>query len=512
MTRQKARGTGAIPLILSVLSLLRPGICADKNPYSLDVRTDKLLVVFSHRGANPALLSSYYPSGAAPRSIGIYNTQAQPPVMRLMVYGDSALSERLNDLSYDLQREEAGHSVVMRFTSEPLADNVNIEKTYIIPRQGYVIGVIIRIYGKGAGVFLRRNKLEIRMGCGPGFIPDALPGFSGSGEKLAWVHVKGTKVTSLPGIVSDTLRQDHWAGFRNRFWTLLLRPKNHAGYINPPGAGRPLEARVTLLPKAREYLFHLYAGPIEYSTLKKGTFDLRGLLFTHLWFWLRWLCFGMLFLLEFLIRCVKSHGAAIILLSLCVKIIMAPLIHVAERWQKDVNAKKSLLQPLVDEIKRKCRGEERNRRILALHKEHGVSPFFALKSVFSAFVQIPFFIAAYDMLSENIALRGVPFLWIGDLSLPDRLWRLPFTLPFFGEYINALPFLMTILTLLSSWLFHDPSLSKRLLHKQRVNLYIMALLFFILFYTFPAGMVLYWTTNNFVSFIKAFMSQYRLKQ
>jgi membrane protein insertase Oxa1/YidC/SpoIIIJ len=60
---------------------------------------------------------------------------------------------------------------------------------------------------------------------------------------------------------------------------------------------------------------------------------------------------------------------------------------------------------------------------------------------------------------------------------------------------------MTGITLLTSWIFHDPSLSRELLRKQRKNLYWMASLFFLLFYTFPAGMVLYWTTNNVLALI-----------
>ena len=106
------------------------------------------------------------------------------------------------------------------------------------------------------------------------------------------------------------------------------------------------------------------------------------------------------------------------------------------------------------------------------------------------------------MLDENIALSGVSFLWINDLALPDNLIRLPFIIPFFGEHLNLLPFLMTGITLLTSWKFTDSSLSKQLLKKQQQNLSWMALLFFILFYTFPAGMVLYWTTNNCIALLK----------
>jgi membrane protein insertase Oxa1/YidC/SpoIIIJ len=73
---------------------------------------------------------------------------------------------------------------------------------------------------------------------------------------------------------------------------------------------------------------------------------------------------------------------------------------------------------------------------------------------------------------------------------------LPVTLPFFGGYLNLLPLLMTGITLLTSRLQRDPHLTPDLHRAQQLRLYLMAGAFFLLFYTFPAGMVLYWTTNN----------------
>jgi YidC/Oxa1 family membrane protein insertase len=208
-------------------------------------------------------------------------------------------------------------------------------------------------------------------------------------------------------------------------------------------------------------------------------------------------------------RIVPSAGIAVMSLSVCVKVLMLPLTLIAERWQKEVNQTKTRLQPVLDEIARTSKGEERNRRTLDAYKQHGVSPLYTLKSLLSALVQIPVFFAAYHMLSENVALSGVSFLWIGDLAFPDRLFALPFTIPFFGRHFNLLPFCMTGISLLASWAFSDRTLSPALLRKQRRNLYIMAAAFFLLFYTFPSGMVLYWTMNNVLSLGKAVYGRYR---
>jgi membrane protein insertase Oxa1/YidC/SpoIIIJ len=130
----------------------------------------------------------------------------------------------------------------------------------------------------------------------------------------------------------------------------------------------------------------------------------------------------------------------------------------------------------------------------------------------SAAIQIPVFFAAYHMLSEHIALSNTSFLWIKDLSFPDHLLKLPFTIPIFGEYFNILPFIMTSITICASWIHTDTSLSVSLQKKQRINLYWMAALFFLLLYTSPAGMVIYWTMNNILAFLATFFEFIMQKQ
>ncbi len=116
---------------------------------------------------------------------------------------------------------------------------------------------------------------------------------------------------------------------------------------------------------------------------------------------------------------------------------------------------------------------------------------------------IPVFIGAFNMLAENIHLLNTSFLWMSDLSRPDSLFLMPFRLPFFGAEFNLLPFLMTGLSVIASMLHQAPTQNPQLRKKHVVNMILMAVLFFALFYTFPAGMVLYWTTNNLSSVAKS---------
>jgi membrane protein insertase Oxa1/YidC/SpoIIIJ len=79
---------------------------------------------------------------------------------------------------------------------------------------------------------------------------------------------------------------------------------------------------------------------------------------------------------------------------------------------------------------------------------------------------------------------------------------LPLFIPFFGASINLLPFCMMIISMLSAYLYTDKNLNKDLLSNQKRKLYLMSFLFFVLLFTFPAGMVLYWTTSNFLQLMQ----------
>ena len=143
---------------------------------------------------------------------------------------------------------------------------------------------------------------------------------------------------------------------------------------------------------------HEYVGPIDIRTLASVDSMLKGMMFAALWDWLRVLCFGLLWILSVLYGLVGDMGLAIILLSLCVKVLMSPLTLIADRLQDSVNKTLALLQPKIDAIKQEYKGEEAHERVLSIYKEHDVHPMYPMKSLVGFLIQIPIFIAAFDML------------------------------------------------------------------------------------------------------------------
>jgi len=349
-----------------------------------------------------------------------------------------------------------------------------------------------------------RPGTGLRVATGAAFVPAPLPGFGAAFTDVEVVRVSDGGQDVLEIATDQALPVQagagEWLGIRQRFWAWLIRPGSAAGVtVSVPAGNQPqLDWQ---LDSGRADLT-LYAGPVERSALRAVAPELTQLLFASIWEPLRWLCFGLLLLLDLIMRGLSSAGLAIILLSLAVKIILWPLTRIADGWQEEVNRIQSRIQPRIDDVRRRFKGEEAHNLTLQIYRDEGVHPLFTLKSLGGFAIQVPMFIAAFDMLADNFALSGRSFLWIGDLAAPDRFAALPFTLPFFGTDLNLLPAIMTLFTVLSALTQREASLTPALLKKQRRQLYLMAAGFFLLFYTFPAGMVLYWTANNVWHFLK----------
>ncbi|MEE8495971.1 MAG: membrane protein insertase YidC [Xanthomonadales bacterium] len=367
-----------------------------------------------------------------------------------------------------------------------------------IPLNGY----LLELKTEAAG--------PLRIRSGAAFRPRAAAGFGAWLEQTRYLGIADGRVTQV-GLDEEEftrLKAQQWSGYRNRFWVLLA------------GNGQQLEAQIksgedtmdaAMILAAGEGAaaafstdtWSVYLGPVEPGTLRSANPELSGILYAGLWFWLRWICFALYYIFSWIATVIPSWGLAVMALSLTVNILMRPLSRIADRFQQQVHETEVRLAPELQRIKQEFKGEKQATKILALYKAERVHPLYSLKSMIGVAVVIPVFIGAFDMLAENIHLLNASFLWIADLSRPDALTSLPFSLPFFGRDLNLLPFLMTGLSTVATVLHNPPALNAQLRKKQVRNMFLLAAGFFALFYTFPAGMVLYWTTSNLIAVIKS---------
>jgi hypothetical protein len=163
---------------------------------------------------------------------------------------------------------------------------------------------------------------------------------------------------------------------------------------------------------------------------------------------------------------------------------------VAEKWQKIERDIQKRLAPKIAKIKTFSKGDEQYMLLSAYYRQNHYHPVYALRSSIGLLIQIPFFIAAYSYLSHLELLNGSSFLFIADLGKPDKL------LPI-ADGINLLPVLMTLINITAGAVY-----TRGFGLKDKVQLYGIAVVFLILLYNSPSGLVLYWTLNNVFSLFK----------
>ncbi|MDE6025184.1 MAG: YidC/Oxa1 family membrane protein insertase [Lachnospiraceae bacterium] len=193
-------------------------------------------------------------------------------------------------------------------------------------------------------------------------------------------------------------------------------------------------------------------------------------------------------------------GIAIICLSIIMNLLVLPLYKRADYMQEQARDTEARLRDGVTHIKKTFYGREKMMLLDTYYRQNNYKPIDALKGSVSLLLEIPFFIAAYQLLSNLECLQGVSFGPIRDLGLPDGLIKIG------GVTINLLPIIMTIVNVISSCIY-----LKGFPTKTKIQLYGMALFFLVFLYGSSSGLVFYWTLNNVFSLIKTVIDKTKLK-
>jgi len=294
----------------------------------------------------------------------------------------------------------------------------------------------------------------------------------------------------------------NFLALRDRYFCALVEPEsdNYGGFIrkiSPQESEIGLKpTEITLLPgQSTKQKFRIYLGPQELKIINHvkpewstvvyyGTFDFISQM--------------LLRLLGFLFQLVHNWGLAIVILSLVIYAVLYPLTLKQMRSMKEMQA----LQPQIEELRKTCKDnpQKLNKEIMELYRQHKVNP---MGGCLPLILQIPIFFALYQALLRSVVLKGANFLWIKDLSEPDRLFLLPKSLPIIGNEINILPVIMAI------GMFSQQKLSMAksggaAAEQQKLMLIMFPLMFGFIFYRMPAGLVLYWFINSTLTLIYQF--------
>ncbi len=198
------------------------------------------------------------------------------------------------------------------------------------------------------------------------------------------------------------------------------------------------------------------------------------------------------------LKITENQGFSVIGVSVGITLLCLPLYAVAEHWQQVERDIQKKMKPDLDHIKETFKGDERYMMTQAYYKENRYSPIMALRSSFGLLIQVPFFMAAYQFLSQLETLKGVSFLFIKDMGVPDATFRI-------GSFpVNVLPIAMTLINMVAGIVY-----TKGLAAREKIQVHGMALVFLAVLYNSPAGLVVYWTMNNVFSLVKNIF--YKLK-
>ena len=200
-----------------------------------------------------------------------------------------------------------------------------------------------------------------------------------------------------------------------------------------------------------------------------------------------------------------SYGIVILVLTLIIKICLMPFAFKSYMS----SAKMRVLKPEIDAINEKYPKQEdamkKQQAIMELYKKAGASP---TSGCLPMLLQLPILFAIFRFFPSSIELRQQSFLWADDLSTYDSILELPFNIPFYGDHVSLFTLLMTISTLLYTYINNkqmQQTQGNQAMPGMSLMMYLMPIMFLGIFNSYSAGLSYYYLLVNLFSFIQMYI-------
>ncbi|MBI5236836.1 MAG: membrane protein insertase YidC [Deltaproteobacteria bacterium] len=359
-----------------------------------------------------------------------------------------------------------------------------VTKTYIFTGSGYFIDIGLKIESlktaaKGKAIVALAASVAGKDATGYHTGP-----IIKTKDKLLRQNVKEAEKTGTGHIA--------WLGIEDKYFFSAIIPKPEAEVnwqteVQSASSSKAL-VEIPFDLKAGGSAVSSYAafiGPKEYDLLLKYKAGFEEVIeFGYFSFMAR----PMLVVLNFFERYLKNYGLAIMALTFIIKVIFYPLTSYGMKSMKEMQK----VQPQLAAIKERYKDdkEKLNKELMELYKKYKINP---VSGCLPMLLQVPVFIALYEVLYVAIELRHAPFfLWIADLSAKDPYYVTPLIM-------GATMFVQQKMTPTSV----DPAQQKIML--------LMPAVFTVMFLKFPAGLVIYWLVNNALTIAQQYYSQRTVK-
>jgi YidC/Oxa1 family membrane protein insertase len=302
-----------------------------------------------------------------------------------------------------------------------------------------------------------------------------------------------------------------WVGITDKYWAAVIIPDQtdpfQGRFTVQQDPQRPIfqgdvlgQARVIEPGQTGTSLKHLFAGAKEVDVIDRYHAELGILKFDLLidWGWFYFITKPMFYALDFFYRLVGNFGVAILIVTVLLKILFLPLANKSYASM----AKMKAVQPEMIALRDRYKDDraKQQQELMELYKREKINP---VAGCWPVLIQIPVFFALYKVLFVSIEMRHAPFFgWIQDLAAPDPtsifnlFGLLPFAVPAL-LVVGVWPILMGITMFVQMKMNPEPTDPV-----QKAVFTWMPLLFTFLLASFPAGLVIYWAWNNFLSVLQ----------
>ena len=402
---------------------------------------------------------------------------------------------------------------VIKFTSNISIDNkpVQLEKIYSFNKDSYYFKIDYNIVNLGnKAVSFPNNYIIVSPGDFLG--PDM--NFENTYNKLNQVYYLNndfSKCEKGGGFFSkgEDYKTENgdikWAGIMSRYFLLIMLPENFTGtgVICDTKTGTGQKAGLYIAAdriQPRERLaksFKVYAGEKNKEKLEAVDASLKEAMDVSKW--IEPIRDFLLWCLKHINSVIGNIGWSLVIFSILTKIVLMPLTIKSTESMKRMQA----LTPKMNELKEKYKGKPDvlNREMMKLYKTNKVNP---MGGCLPLILQMPFFFALWSALINSIDMWQAPFIfWIKDLSLPDTVA----IIPFIDINLNILPIIMTATSFFQQRLM--PSAAGG--GQQQKMMMLMPLIFIVIFWNMPSGLVLYWTMQNLMQILHQLYSNRRAK-
>jgi YidC/Oxa1 family membrane protein insertase len=378
----------------------------------------------------------------------------------------------------------AGNQNTMKISLEsPVKGGVKVIKTYTFTRGSYVIDVDTKVENVGTAPVSPTAYMELVRDSQPVETPRFSHTFIGPAVYTAEHHFQKLSFSDVDK------NKDDYATSANNGWVAMVQHYFASAWIPKEGVERkiyinrldPSLYRVgvtqqlpTIQPgQSYDVSARLFAGPEEERMLEGIA---PGLELVKDYGWVTIIAKPLFWLLEKIHSYVGNWGWAIVLLTLLIKAVFFPLSAASYKSM----ARMKEITPRMQALRERFKGDPQkmNSALMELYKTEKVNPFGGCLPVV---IQIPVFISLYWVLLSSVEMRGAPWiLWIHDLSQQDPYYILPVLMAvsmFIQTRLNPTP--------------PDPVQAKMMMF--------MPIAFSVMFFFFPAGLVLYYVVNNVLS-------------